>query len=635
MIRLSIAQFARIRKRRTLLTLLGIGMLAANASAADILVSTDADSGAGSLREAITQAADGDRIVFEIPATPTITLLSDLPEISVDISFANNNAVDVTIDRNDNGPLSFTGSLADPTVLVVNTGGAPSLDADILASAGTTIFGAGAVSGNLVIPGTLAPGADAAPASIGTFSVTGDLDVSSAQVQLDISAAGATLSSDLIEVSGTATVDGATLAPNFIGDQFAVGQQFLVLDSTNPIAGTFINQADVFALPNNPFLQAVQDTSLGTDDFGFSIEDNGTPFTSVVSGCNQTSAAVLLDTLQASATPPAAVLALRNGSTDAVLLAVDQLSGSIYPSLIGAEINHIQNNLESIRDMVSWHASSGTSTLTPWARGYGVSGQVDRDDCQTVGYRQEIGGLELGCGLGSNNGLAAYGFAHLAGGNLNARGVDQKADTESYRGGGCLVYVGQRIYLLAAAGAGGQEYDVRRSLSALEGSSFVTSSFDGSAQFGYFEMAFATPWTPYFALHTTRVDLDSITETGDPDFALINDGGDGDSLRGVLGIALAKAAPTPIGMATTRLRFGWLHEYLDESQTFVSQVAGGGTPTGSLVDRGVAAGKDWGFVRTQVEMGTLLGGQFMFAYEGQFNSDSSFNALLAGAGWAY
>ena len=167
----------------------------------------------------------------------------------------------------------------------------------------------------------------------------------------------------------------------------------------------------------------------------------------------------------------------------------------------------------------------------------------------------------------------------------------------------------------------------------LDGSSFVESSFDGSAQFGYFEAGYAAPWTPYIALHATRVNLDSIRETGDPDFALINDGGDGDSLRGVLGIALQKSGPTSIGMATTRLRFGWLHEYLDESETFVSQVIG--TPSSALVDRGVAAGTDWGFVRMQVEMGVLLGGQFMVAYEGQFNSDSSFNALLGGTAWVF
>jgi hypothetical protein len=78
-----------------------------------------------------------------------------------------------------------------------------------------------------------------------------------------------------------------------------------------------------------------------------------------------------------------------------------------------------------------------------------------------------------------------------------------------------------------------------------------------------------------------------------------------------------------------------MHEYLDASETFVFQVANGGTPTGSLNDRGVDPGIDWGFVRIQVDAGVLLGGQLTVAYEGQFNSDSSFNALLGGARWVY
>ena len=190
---------------------------------------------------------------------------------------------------------------------------------------------------------------------------------------------------------------------------------------------------------------------------------------------------------------------------------------------------------------------------------------------------------------------------------------------------------------MAAGGAGTQSYEVRRSLSQFVGSTFAESTFDGSSQFGYFEIGtnYLGPWTPYVASHLTRVALDPITETGDVTYALINSGGEGDSFRGVLGLSYQESALTPLGIATTRLRFGWLHEYLDASETFVSQIANGGTPTGTLTDQGAAPGIDWGFVRAQVDMGTLLGGQLSCAYEGQFNSDSSFNALLGGARWVY
>jgi outer membrane autotransporter protein len=635
MLRSSLTQLRRFRKRRALLGLLSFTLLAANANAADILVTTNADSGTGSLREAFTTAAAGDVIVFDIPGSPTITLLSDLPTLDVDISFANDNTPPVAIDRNGFAALALDGSLVNPTALVViDTSGAPATNPDIIAGGTTTIFGNGEVSGNLVAPGTVAPGASADAGSIGTLDVTGDLDVSAAQVQLDISGTA----NDVINVTGEATVTAAVLVPNFIGSDFEINDQFVVLNA-NPIDGTFANQADAFALPNNPFLQALADPTLAPNGFGFLIEDNDVDFVTVVTGCNQLSAAGVLDDLRARATPPAAVSALRNDSTDQVVLAVNQLSGSIYPSLIGAEINHIQNNLESVRDRVAlqFDARPGELAWTPWIRGYGVSGQVEPDECQTPGYRQELGGMELGCGLSRGGPFSAYVFAHLAGGNLYTRGVDQHADIDSYRIGGLVEYADQNVYLIAAGGAGVQDYDVQRSLTAFEGSSLVQSSFDGSSQFGYFEMGanYLGYWAPYLALHTTRVDLDAITEAGDADFALSNNGGAGDSLRGVLGLSTQKSALTPIGLATTRLRFGWLHEYLDASETIVSQVAGDGTPTGPLTDRGVDPGIDWGFVRMQVDMGMLLGGHFSFAYEGQFNSDSSYNALMGGTRWVY
>ncbi len=126
MFRFSLAPLRRLRKRRELVALLSFTMLAASAGAADILVTTNSDTGAGSLREAFTAAAAGDVIVFDIPTSPTITLLSDLPTLDVDISFANDNVPPVTIDRNGFAALDLTGGLVDPTaLLVVDTSGAP------------------------------------------------------------------------------------------------------------------------------------------------------------------------------------------------------------------------------------------------------------------------------------------------------------------------------------------------------------------------------------------------------------------------------------------------------------------------------------------------------------------------------
>lgn len=621
-------------RRSAIFALLAASISTQSARSADILVTTNADSGTGSLREALTNSASGDRIVFDFAANTTITLASDLPAVRGDLSFTNTNAIDVTIARNGFAALDLSTGTIDPTgLIVVNAVDDP----DLIADSGTTIIGDGTVRGDITVPGTFAPGANASAGTLGTFDVVGDLDLSNSQTQIDLSTNGGTPDSDLISVSETVTLSGANLSFNFSGGQFEVGQQFLVIDAGNPITTSFDNQGARFDIPDRPFISAFEDTSLANTQLGFIIQDNGDPFSSVVSGCNQASAVLVLEDLRG--TGQAGVDALVNSSGDSMVAAVNALSGSIYPSLIGAEIVHVQNNLESIRDRVMLQRYSGVDApaFMPWIRGYGVSARTTDDDCETLGYYHEFGGAELGFAVSNKQGLSSHVFAHLGSGDLNSTGAEQHAEIDSYRGGGSVEYVGQHLYLLAAGGAGVQTYDVTRSLEAIPGSTIAQSSFDGSTRFGYFEMGsvfswHAINWMPYLGLHATQVEIDPINETGDADFSLSNDGGTGDSIRGVMGIGLEQSDLTACGPVTTRLRFGWMHEYQDPNEVFVSSVANA-LVTRSITDRGFNAGRDWGFIRLQLDLFRFLGGQTSIAYQGQANSRSSFNALAGGIQW--
>ncbi|MCA9135128.1 MAG: autotransporter domain-containing protein [Planctomycetales bacterium] len=620
-----------------MLTIAGAAISTQSAKSADITVTTNADSGTGSLREALTNAQSGDRIVFDFPANTTITLGSSLPSITSDLSFTTLNAgVTVIIDRGGFAALDLAGGTINPTGLTVDNAVD---DPDIIASASSVVVGNGTVTGDMTILGALSPGANANAGTIGTFDVVGDLDLSNGQLQVDLNASNGSTSEDRVTVSGDATVTGATLAFRFSGDQFQTGQQFLILDAGTALSTTFSNQTDAFAIPNRPFLELIADTSgaFTADQLGFTVQDNGVSFATVVDGCNQLSAVAILEDLRG--TGHTGVDALVNSSGDTMSSAANALSGSIYPSLIGAEITHIQNNLESIRDRVMLQRYEGVAppAIMSWARAYGVSAQVKEDHCKTLGYYQEFGGMELGLAVSNQQGLSSHCFAHLGGGKVETSGADQHADIESYRGGGSVEYVGETLYLLAAGGAGVQSYDVSRSLAVIEGSTSAQSSFDGTSQFGYFESGtvfswHAINWIPYLGLHGTRVELDPIAEAGDVDFSLSNAGGSGDALRGVLGLGLQQSGNMGLGPATTRIRFGWLHEYLDPNEIFVSSVASPAV-TSLLTDSGVNAGRDWGFMRVQLDLFQFLGGQTSLAYQGQANSRSSFNALAAGIQW--
>src|SRR6056297_2078359 len=80
---------------------------------ADIVVGNLNDSGAGSLREAIGNAAAGDRIVFDIAGGGTITLSSDLPMVTDSLSFTNMNVAAVEIDQGVHTAIDATGGTID------------------------------------------------------------------------------------------------------------------------------------------------------------------------------------------------------------------------------------------------------------------------------------------------------------------------------------------------------------------------------------------------------------------------------------------------------------------------------------------------------------------------------------------
>ncbi|MCS7468513.1 autotransporter outer membrane beta-barrel domain-containing protein [Stieleria sp. ICT_E10.1] len=621
-------------RRCALLAVFGALVSTQSAKSADLVVASSADSGTGSLREALANAASGDRVVFDFAVNTTITLTSDLPSINGDLSFATNNPISVTIDRNGlAAALDLASGTIDPTNLfVINSVDDP----DLIASPNTTIVGDGILAGDLTIPGTLSPGTNEAPGTLGTFGVLGDLDLTGGTLQVDLSSTGGTTSADKVNVLGTATLTGANLSIRFNGNQFVDGQTFLVMDAAS-IVPAFASPTFALDVPDRPFLDLIFDPSLPADQLGFAIQDNGNPFSSVVTGCNQLSAVSAFEDLRGMS--HTGVDTLVNSSGEAMVAAANALSGSIYPSLIGAEIVHIQNNMESIRDRVLLQRYPGIEppAIMSWARAYGVSSSADSDHCQTLGYYQEFGGMEVGVAVSDKNGLSSHAFAHLAGGKLESSGADQHADIESYRGGGSIEYTGESLYLLAAGGAGVQTYDVYRSLAAIEGSTAAQSSFDGSAQFGYFESGtifswHAINWIPYLGLHGTRVELDPIDETGDVDFALSNAGGSGDSIRGVLGLGLEQSGGTELGPLTTRIRCGWMHEYLDPNEVFVSSVANTDVLS-PLTDRGIDSGRDWGFLRVQLDLFRFLGGRASLAYQGQANSRSSFNALAGGVQW--
>ena len=273
------------RVRRNILRGLIVGCLTFAAplaiQAEDIEVVNTNDNGDGSLREAISNAEAGDRIVFNISGGGTISLATDLPEITDKVSFTNQNVAAVIIDRNGRGPISVTGGTVDFGELQINGDG---LSPDIEMSAAATLIGnEDQITANVQAAGTIAPGDSSAAGSVGELIINGDLDATDAGIQVDVNGAGSP--NDLVRVIGNGTVTDATLTPNFMGSNYSIGDTFTVFSATGGLTGTLANSTDEFQLPSNPFLEAFINSN--PNDLTLSIRDNGESFTSVLDGCGQ------------------------------------------------------------------------------------------------------------------------------------------------------------------------------------------------------------------------------------------------------------------------------------------------------------------------------------------------------------
>ncbi|MEO9595162.1 autotransporter domain-containing protein [Rhodopirellula bahusiensis] len=628
------------RMRRDILRGLIVGCLTFAAplaiQAEDIEVVNTNDNGDGSLREAISNAEAGDRIVFNISGGGTISLATDLPEITDNVSFTNQNVAAVIIDRNGRGPISVTGGTVDFGELQINGDG---LSPDIEMSAAATLIGnADQITANVQAAGTIAPGDSSAAGSVGELIINGELDATDAGIQVDVNGAGSP--NDLVRVIGNGTVTDATLTPNFMGSNYSIGDTFTVFSATGGLTGTLANSTDEFQLPSNPFLEATIDSNL--NDLMFLIQDNGESFTSVLDGCGQMGAVTEIDRLRTLGTAGqmAAISNLRNGSTLGVSQAVGQLAGAIYPSLVDAEINEVHNSLYGIRDRVLLQQTDlyTSGHWSPWVRGYGMTLDTDVDGCMAEGYRRKVGGIELGTGYVAASGLGVHGFAQLGAANTDMNTLGQGADTDSYRFGGTVQYVGEWLYGFGSGGYGIQDHSIHRGMSSLEPGTFADSDSDGTAQFASVEIGTVHRgqdwlWLSFVSLQGVQADLDGQTETGDSEFVLASSDVDGESLRSMVGVSLAGTNETGLGPATTQLRFGWLHEFLDDQQSGIHAVQPGGGS--EFLVQSANTGRDWLSIGTQLDWGFVLGGQFTLAYQGNLNSDSTFQSGLVGTRWIW
>lgn len=244
-------------------------------------------------------------------------------------------------------------------------------------------------------------------------------------------------------------------------------------------------------------------------------------------------------------------------------------------------MQHTSTHLAIIRDEFAFNVPRLVSgqRRAGWVRGYGIGGYATQDDCGTSGYDYRTGGTEMALLTGVGRKFMVGIFANFAGSDIDLNTIDQDATVNSYQFDGLLECIDHDGNTLGMLGSDAREYDVTRQINSVGLNRTAKSEFDGNQSFFYLAQgtvvdARTWAWIPHVAVQYVQVDQDGCVETGADSVNLVGQSVDAESLRGFLGVSLEQTAPISGGLATTRLRTAWVHEYLDTEYFFTSRYTG-------------------------------------------------------------
>ena len=312
---------------------------------------------------------------------------------------------------------------------------------------GGTLGGHGTVGAGASSVVTVASGGTIAPGnSIGTLTVNGNLVFHAGSTyQAEISPA---LTSDLINVSGTAVINGGTVYALKAGGIYTPGSRWTIINATGGVTGRFD------ALDQNmPFV----DLTLAYDANSVFIDAtrNGVSFCAVARTSNQCSIGNGLDSTGPGNPVSNAVAALPDAT--AARAALDQLSGEIHASARTALIADSRFIREAATDRIRaafgavgasalpvtaygeggpQAVSATTERATVWAQGFGAWGRVNGTG-NAAGLATATGGILMGVDapMFGTSGFGIWRFGALAGYSrttFNARGRLSSGESDNY-----------------------------------------------------------------------------------------------------------------------------------------------------------------------------------------------------------
>ncbi|WP_445488208.1 beta strand repeat-containing protein [Rhodopseudomonas sp. RCAM05734] len=565
------------------------------------------------------------------------------------------------------GRANITGTEAYTGATTVN-GGTLSVNGDITSSSSVTVNAGGTLGGNGFVGNTTINGGTLAPGnSIGLLTVAGNLVLTSAaSYVVEVSPTSA----DRVNVTGTATLGGATVNTSFTGSYLP--KQYAILNATGGISGTFSSLVNS-NLPstvssslsydaNNVYLDLklnfgipsglnINQQNVGSALTGYFNRNGGIPLAFAAlspAGLTQVSGELATGTQQATfdamnlflglLTDPTVAGRGFGAATPGVASFADQALAYAGQKRAVAERDAFAMITKAVPRAPTFEARWNV-----WAAGFGGSRNTGGN--AALGSNDataSVGGVAVGADyLLSPNTVA--GFA-LSGGATNFSVANAGSGrSDLFQAGAYVRHTAASAYITAALAYGWQDVTTDRSVT-VAGIDRLHANFKANSYSARIEGGnrYVLPWmnggigiTPYAVAQITALDLPAYAETingGANTFALNYSSKTVTSPRTELGLRSDKSFAVADAVLTLRGRAAWAHDFhTDRSVAAVFQTL----PGAAFVVNGAAASPDSALTTAAAEMRFACGISLAATFEGEFSGGSRSYAgkSVARYGW--
>ncbi len=539
--------------------------------------------------------------------------------------------------RGDNSRFGGMTEVAD-TTLIVNE----ALGGSALIGAGGRLQGSGVIGSGWGSTVTLASGSTLAPGnSIGTMTVDGDLILDyGSRYNVEVAPGGS--ESDLIKVTGSATLNGGTVAHIGMTGTYDPSATYTILSADDGLRGTFDSVTSDFA-----FLDPT--LGYGGHDVTLTLARNDIDFARAAETRNQVATAGGVDSLSLGNDLYDAVVQLDEATARS---AFDQLSGEIHASAVMGLIEdsrHIRNaandrlrsafeGVGSSTVPVMIYGSEGVaaapaanrSGISVWGAGFGSWGSAD-DDGNAAGVDRSTGGFVGGADAMVTD---AWRVGLLAGYSHSSFSAHDRASSASSDGYHVGLYAGARWEALSFRS--GLAYSLNdletdRAVGFAGFADSLSASYDATTLQAFGELGYGIEtsvvrFEPFVNLAHVSVRTDGYSERGGT-AALISSGQTIDATFTTVGLH----TQTDVTIKGTELSLtgllGWRRVFGDTTPTATHALAG----SNAFTIAGNPIAKDAAVIGVGIDFDIASRTNFAIAYQGQFGDgaeDQGFNAKL-------